>query len=601
MKRHFVETENVARFMEGLVALEKRGAEECSLMVVDGAPGLGKTTALEWWAAQNSIVFLRALKEWSPQWFLADLLAKLRITPAHSFQKRYHQALEALTLRQDIADTAMDAGPYQFINSQFEQLFEWMKKAGGEDGIDGFAKKIGTGIVEVMRGAVEIAKTFSTAIATIGPILTPVVDAFGGWKNVITAILALQLVGWVQALLAPLSLLIPSLTINTAAMRAFAVSAAGSVASALATAATAAWGFAAALAANPITWIVAGLVALAAAAYLVYQNWDKIGPMLSAAWESIKSGAENAWKGVKDAATDAWNGLSDAVGNGLKAATAKIGEWGDSALSAMQSAFGKVKGWFDTAVGGLGKAWDGVKNAAAGALSYVGLGKDATPEEKQAAERQRAIADGGKASDAIALLNQLQQLLPTVAAAASSFDLAAPINAAIAAARASIASQSFYSEGVALMSTLAVGIEAGAAKAVAAVRNVAQQMRDHLPHSPAKVGPLSDLDQVRFSETLAAAIRPDPAVAAVRNVAAGMAAAIGDGPQIGVRAGGGSGAGASGGGGGGPVTIHFAPVIHGAGGEARGIVEQLRPYAYELAELVRRELRQNDRLAYREV
>ncbi|MFT4098800.1 MAG: ATP-binding protein [Rhodoblastus sp.] len=106
MKRQFVETENVARFLAALEALEKRGAEECSLMVVDGAPGLGKTTALEWWAAQNGIVFLRALKEWSPQWFLADLLAKLRITPAHSFQRRYHQALEALTLRQDQADIA---------------------------------------------------------------------------------------------------------------------------------------------------------------------------------------------------------------------------------------------------------------------------------------------------------------------------------------------------------------------------------------------------------------------------------------------------------------------------------------------------------------
>lgn len=106
MRKHFVETENVQRFFQALKALEKRGAEECSLMVVDGAPGLGKTTALEWWAAQNNLIFLRALKEWSPQWFLSDLLGKLRVSPQHSFQRRYRQAIEALSTRQYQADIA---------------------------------------------------------------------------------------------------------------------------------------------------------------------------------------------------------------------------------------------------------------------------------------------------------------------------------------------------------------------------------------------------------------------------------------------------------------------------------------------------------------
>ena len=75
-------------------------------MVVDGAPGLGKTTALEWWATQNNVVFMRALKEWSPSWFLHDLLAKLRVSPQHSFQKNYFIALEALLHRQTQADFA---------------------------------------------------------------------------------------------------------------------------------------------------------------------------------------------------------------------------------------------------------------------------------------------------------------------------------------------------------------------------------------------------------------------------------------------------------------------------------------------------------------
>lgn len=100
MRNVFVETENVGRFHAALGALERRGATEACLMVVDGKPGLGKTTALFRWATQNGAIYLRAKKEWSPTWFLADLLAEFRITPAHSFQRRFAQAMEAMLAKQ---------------------------------------------------------------------------------------------------------------------------------------------------------------------------------------------------------------------------------------------------------------------------------------------------------------------------------------------------------------------------------------------------------------------------------------------------------------------------------------------------------------------
>ena len=96
MKNAFVETGNVRRFQAALAALEKRGASEACLMVVDGQPGLGKTTALHRWAAQSGAVYVRAKKEWTPMWFLSDVLAKFRVAPANSYQKRYEQALAAM-------------------------------------------------------------------------------------------------------------------------------------------------------------------------------------------------------------------------------------------------------------------------------------------------------------------------------------------------------------------------------------------------------------------------------------------------------------------------------------------------------------------------
>lgn len=58
---------------------------------------------------------------------------------------------------------------------------------------------------------------------------------------------------------------------------------------ALVSAATAVWGFTTALLANPVTWIVVGIVALAAAAYLIYKNWKPISAWFSNQWVIIKA------------------------------------------------------------------------------------------------------------------------------------------------------------------------------------------------------------------------------------------------------------------------------------------------------------------------
>lgn len=100
MRNVFVETSNVSRFLTALDNLSQRGAEEACLVVVDGAPGLGKTTTLKHWVAQTGSIYLRAKKEWTPNWFMSELLESLRVTPPHAFQKKYKLALEELAGRQ---------------------------------------------------------------------------------------------------------------------------------------------------------------------------------------------------------------------------------------------------------------------------------------------------------------------------------------------------------------------------------------------------------------------------------------------------------------------------------------------------------------------
>jgi Uncharacterized ATPase, putative transposase len=72
-------------------------------VVVDGEPGLGKTTSLSRFAAQQQAIYLRAKKEFRPAWFLNELLRELRQDPPHSFEKKFELALKTLIQRQQAA------------------------------------------------------------------------------------------------------------------------------------------------------------------------------------------------------------------------------------------------------------------------------------------------------------------------------------------------------------------------------------------------------------------------------------------------------------------------------------------------------------------
>lgn len=66
----------------------------------------------------------------------------------------------------------------------------------------------------------------------------------------------------------------------------------------IAAASTAVWGFTAALLANPITWIVIGIIALIAAIVLLIKNWDTVSAFLIGVWEKIKEVAVNVWDSI---------------------------------------------------------------------------------------------------------------------------------------------------------------------------------------------------------------------------------------------------------------------------------------------------------------
>ncbi|MEH6739584.1 MAG: phage tail tape measure protein, partial [Sulfitobacter sp.] len=86
---------------------------------------------------------------------------------------------------------------------------------------------------------------------------------------------------------------------------------------------------------------------------------------------------------------------------------------------------------------------------------------------------------------------------------------------------------SLHRHGVRMMETLAAGMKNGAHAVTDQIKATMQDVRNHLPSSPAKVGPLSDIHRLKFGETIASSIRAEPMVRAMRNAAAAaMAVAV---------------------------------------------------------------------------
>lgn len=123
-----------------------------------------------------------------------------------------------------------------------------------------------------------------------------------------------------------------------------------------------------------------------------------------------------------------------------------------------------------------------------------------------------------------------------------------------------------------------------------------QGLRDFLPFSPAKTGPLKDIHRLRFVETIAQSIKPGPMINAMRGVTAAMAVAAPMMVQpasaaIGARSGGGAG-----------VTVQYSPTINLPAGttasQAQDFMAMMRQNQGELLRLIEGAMERRNRIKY---
>lgn len=219
------------------------------------------------------------------------------------------------------------------------------------------------------------------------------------------------------------------------------------------------WAMTTALLANPITWIVLGIVAVIAGIVLLVKNWDKVRAWWGQLMTSMKAVFSAAWNWIWDKFTrfnifgiliKNWGGISAWFGN----------MWGKVKL---------VFNFFGTWLAGFGtRMWQAGKNII---MSIVG------------------------------------------------------------------------------------GIKAVINAPVDAMRAMVQKVRNLLPFSPAKEGPLRDIHRIRLIETIAESIKPTALLEKMRSVASNVFQFTPVGMMSSMATPNGS---VSGGG----INIHFAPVYN---------------------------------------
>lgn len=122
-----------------------------------------------------------------------------------------------------------------------------------------------------------------------------------------------------------------------------------------------------ALLTNPIGLLIAGI---AVAAYLIYDNWGKIGPWFTELWQTVSGAFSSAWSSITNFCSEAWTNIGNFFTSGIGNITATILDW--SPLGLFQQVFSTVLSWFGIDVpskfSGFGKNMidglvNGIKNA----------------------------------------------------------------------------------------------------------------------------------------------------------------------------------------------------------------------------------------------
>ncbi|MEU9777147.1 phage tail tape measure protein [Streptomyces sp. NPDC047968] len=129
--------------------------------------------------------------------------------------------------------------------------------------------------------------------------------------------------------------------------------------------AVAVWLVNAAMAANPITWIILGIIALIAVVVLIIAYWDELAAATAEAWAWITAQLGKAWAWVSQKASQLWAWLERVFGDGWDWIAGKLSDGWDWMVRNVFSPIGRfftetIPGWVGKGLGWIQDKWNGM-------------------------------------------------------------------------------------------------------------------------------------------------------------------------------------------------------------------------------------------------
>ena len=229
------------------------------------------------------------------------------------------------------------------------------------------------------------------------------------------------------------------------------------------------WSFTTALLANPVTWIVIGIAALAAGLILLWKNWDKVSAFVQNIWNACVEKVQAGLQAMKNFFSNIGGAIVSTVSNVFNRVRGAV----RSRMEAVRNVMGNVMG---AAVGTVKQKLDNMKNAyeqnGGGIRGIAAAAVEGVKGYYTAGFDFLNTLTGGK-------LNGIKELWSQGLA-----KVRGVVDGAVGL---------FKQSGVKIMETFTEGIRSAVNKPVEAVKGALSRIRQMLPFSDAKEGPLSQL------------------------------------------------------------------------------------------------------------
>ena len=102
MKRKFVVTQNVKRFVDLMDTLKNAPANLPKMALVYGDFGLGKSQTIMWWVTNNDAIYVRCNHKMSARWLLTEIVEELDDVPTYLTSLLFKQIEDKLRERPKI-------------------------------------------------------------------------------------------------------------------------------------------------------------------------------------------------------------------------------------------------------------------------------------------------------------------------------------------------------------------------------------------------------------------------------------------------------------------------------------------------------------------